>query len=96
MTLVPLTRRPARGVAEPMTMPLPRLADVVHAVTARFGSSCWTLRFGPGGEQVVVARLAEADAAARRLVGRVLGVPADAVRIRITPDLATLEALRRP
>jgi hypothetical protein len=96
VTLVPLTRRPTRAVAEPLTTPLPRLTDVVHAVTARFGSSGWTLRFGPAGEQVVVARLAEADAAARRLVGGVLGVPAEAVRIRITPDRATLEALRRP
>jgi len=96
VTLVPLTRRPSRAVAEPLTLPLPRLADVVHAVTATFGTSGWTLRFGPSGRSVVVARLAEADAAARRLVGSVLGVPAEAVRIRITPDRTTLEALRRP
>ena len=96
MTLVPLTRRPARVVAEPLTTPLPRLADVVHAVTATFGSSGWTLRFGPAGREAVVARLADADGAARRLVGSVLGVPAEAVRIRITPDRATLDALRRP
>lgn len=95
MTLVPLTRRPARVVAEPLTAPLPRLADVVHAVTATFGPSGWSLRFGPDGRQAVVARLADADGAARRLVGAVLGVPAETVRIRITPDLATLAALRR-
>jgi hypothetical protein len=96
VTLVPLTRRSARTVAEPLTTPLPRLADVVHAVTATHRSSGWTLRFGPTGREVVVARLAEADIAARRLVGSVLGVPAEAVRVRITPDRATLEALRRP
>jgi hypothetical protein len=95
VTLVPLARRSARVVAEPLTTPLPRLSDVVHAVTATFGPSGWTLRFGPGGREVVVARLADADGAARRLVGSVLGVPAETVRIRITPDLATLVALRR-
>ena len=95
MTLVPLTRRPASVVAEPLTTPLPRLSDVVHAVVATFGVSGWRLRFGPGGREVVVARLAEADAVARGLVGSVLGVPAEAVRIRITPDRATLDALRR-
>jgi hypothetical protein len=95
VTLVPLTRRPARAVAEPLTMPLPRLADVVHAVTATHRSSGWTLRFGPSGHHVVVDRLADADAAARRLVGSVLGVPAAAVRIRITPERDTLAALRR-
>jgi ApbE superfamily uncharacterized protein (UPF0280 family) len=78
-----------------MTVPLPRLADVVHAVTATFGSTGWTLRFGPADQSVVVGRLADADAAARRLVGSVLGVPAAAVRIRITPDRATLAPLRR-
>jgi hypothetical protein len=98
VTLVPLTPRSARFVAEPLTTPLPRLADVVHAVTATFGPSGWTLRFGPAGREAVVARLADADAdgAARRLVGSVLGVPAETVRIRITPDRATLDALRRP
>jgi ApbE superfamily uncharacterized protein (UPF0280 family) len=78
-----------------MTVPLPRLADVVHAVTATFGSTGWTLRFGAADQSVVVGRLADADAAARRLVGSVLGVPAAAVRIRITPDRATLAPLRR-
>jgi hypothetical protein len=95
VTLVPLTRRRAHAVAEPLTTPLPRLADVVHAVTATFASSGWTLRFGPSGQQVVVDRLAEADAAARRLVGAVLGLPEAAVRIRITPDGASLASLRR-
>ncbi|MFC5137105.1 hypothetical protein ACFPK1_02585 [Actinomycetospora rhizophila] len=90
-----MTRRPARVAAEPLTMPMPRLADVVHAVTATFGSAGWTLRFGPSGQQVVVDRLADAHAAARRLVGGVLGIPAAAVRIRITPDRATLAPLRR-
>ncbi|WP_433784300.1 hypothetical protein ACQPX6_29265 [Actinomycetospora sp. CA-101289] len=90
-----MTRRPASVVAEPLTTPLPRLSDVVHAVVATFGVSGWRLRFGPSGREVVVARLAEADGAARRLVGSVLGVPAEAVRIRITPDRATLDALRR-
>jgi len=96
VTLVPSTRRPVRVVADPLTSRLPRLTDVVHAVTATFGASGWTLRFGPAGRQVVVDRLADADLAARRLVGSVLGVPADTVRIRITPDRATLEAPRRP
>ncbi|GAA4884426.1 hypothetical protein GCM10023203_40530 [Actinomycetospora straminea] len=95
MTLVPLTRRPARVVAEPLTAPLPRLADVVHAVTATFGSTGWTLRFGPSDQHVVVERLADAHPAARRLVGAVLGVPAAVVRVRITPDGATLAPLRR-
>ncbi|MDD7940749.1 hypothetical protein PHK61_20195 [Actinomycetospora lutea] len=95
MTLVPLTRRPPRVAAEPLTMPMPRLTDVVHAVTATFGSTGWTLRFGPSGQQVVVDRLSEAHAAARRLVGAALGLPAAAVRIRITPDRATLAPLRR-
>jgi hypothetical protein len=94
VTLVPLTRRPAR-VGEPLTLPMPRLADVVHPVTATFRSSGWTLRFGPSGQQVVVGRLADADAAARRLVSSVLGIPAAAVRFRITPDRATLAPLRR-
>ena len=76
MTLVPLTRRRTPVVAEPLTRPLPRLTDVVHAVTATFASGGWTLRFGPSGQQVVVDRLAEADAAARRLVGAV-GGPGD-------------------
>jgi hypothetical protein len=95
VTLVPLTRRPAHGVAEPLTTPLPRLSDVVHAVTATFGPSGWTLRFGPAGREAVVARLADADGAARRLVGSVLGAPAETVCVRITPDLATLTPLRR-
>ena len=75
-------------------MPMPRLADVVHAVTATFGSRGWTLR-APGGQQVVVDRLADAHAAARRLVSATLGIPAATVRIRITPDRATLVPLRR-
>jgi hypothetical protein len=95
VTLVPLTQRPASVVAEPLTMPLPRLADVVHAVTATHRSSGWTLRFGPSDQHVLVGRLADADAAARRLVASVLGVPAAAVRVRITPDQATLASLRR-
>jgi hypothetical protein len=95
VTLVPLTRRRAPVVAEPLTRPLPRLSDVVHAVTATFASGGWTLRFGPSGQQVVVDRLAEADAAARRLVGAVLGLPDAAVRVRITPDGASLASLRR-
>lgn len=95
MTLVPLTCRAPRVVAEPLTMPMPRLADVVHAVTATFGSRGWTLRFGSSGQQVVVERLADAHAAARRLVGAALGIPAATVRIRITPDRATLAPLRR-
>ncbi|MHC1557998.1 hypothetical protein ACR9E3_03535 [Actinomycetospora sp. C-140] len=94
MTLVPLTRRPAR-VAEPLTLPLPRLSDVVHPVTATFGSAGWTLRFGASGQQVVVDRLADAAGAARRLVASVLGVPAGSVRTRITPDRTTLTSLRR-
>jgi len=95
VTLVPLTRRRVRAIAEPLTTPLPRLADVVHAVTATFASSGWTLRFGPSGQQVVVGRLAEADAAARRLGGAALGLPDTAVRIRITPDHDSLASLRR-
>jgi hypothetical protein len=95
VTLVPLTRRPVHAIGEPLTTPLPRLADVVHAVTATFASSGWTLRFGPCGQQVVVDRLAEADAAARRLVGAALGLPDTAVRIRITPDHDSLASLRR-
>lgn len=94
MTLVPLTRRSDR-VAEPLTLPLPRLVDVVHPVTATFHATGWTLRFGPSDRSVVVDRLADADAAARKLVGAVLGVPAASVRIRITPDRATLAPLRR-
>lgn len=93
MTLVPLTRRSAR-VVEPLTTRLPRLADV-HAVTATFGPTGWTLRFGPSGEHILVDRLAHAEPAARRLVSSVLGVPAASVRIRITPDRATLVSLRR-
>lgn len=102
MTLVPLTTRAVppgelgvRSVAEPRTAPLPRLADVVHAVTASFGTSGWTLRFGSSGHRSVVDRLSEADAAARRLVGTVLGLPPTALRVRITPDRATLTAVRR-
>ncbi|WP_285651425.1 hypothetical protein [Actinomycetospora sp. NBRC 106375] len=89
-----MTRRPAR-VAEPLTMPLPRLSDVVHPVTATFGSAGWTLRFGVSGQQVVVDRLADAAGAARRLVASVLGVPAASVRTRITPDRSTLTSPRR-
>jgi hypothetical protein len=74
---------------------MPRLADVVHAVTATFGSTGWTLRFGPAGQHVVVDRLADAHTAARRLVGAALGIPSATVRIRITPDRATLAPLRR-
>lgn len=76
-------------------MPMPRLTDVVHAVTATFGPGGWTLRFGPSGQHVVVDRLADAHAAARRLVGGALGIPAATVRTRITPDRATLTSLRR-
>jgi hypothetical protein len=89
-----LTRRASR-VADPLTLPLPRLADVVHPVTATFRPTGWTLRFGPSDQSVVVDRLADADAAARRLVASVLGIPAAAVRYRITPDHATLASLRR-
>lgn len=92
MTLVPLTVRP---VADPLTAPLPRLTDVMHAVTATFGAGGWTLRFGPSDHRSVVARLADADGAARRLVGTVLGLPPAAVRVRITPDRDTLSSLRR-
>lgn len=94
MTLVPFTRRSAR-VVDPLTAPRPRLDDVVHAVTATFDPAGWTLRFGPADQHVVVGRLADAEAAARRLVGTVLGVPAASVRVRITPDHATLASLRR-
>ena len=95
MTLVPLTRRPAR-VAEPVTLPLPRLTDVVHPVTATFGSAGWTLRFGTSGQQVVVERLADAVGAARRLVASTLGVPAASVRTRITPDDTSLASRTSP
>ena len=95
MTLVPLTARAVTPLA-PVTVPLPRLTEIVHAVTATFGSRGWTLRFGPSGQHVVVDRLADADSAARTLVGSVLGVPAAALRVRITPDRETVAALRRP
>ncbi len=102
MTLVPLTVRPdprtvraVRAVADPLTAPLPRLTDVVHAVTATFGATGWTLRFAPSGHQAVVERLVDADVAARRLVGSALGLSPASVRVRIAPDDETLVAVRR-
>ncbi len=95
MTIVPLTVRPVEVLPGPVTGPLPRVTDLVHGVTATFSGSGWTLRFGPGDDRAVVARLAGADAAARGLVATCLGVPAADVRIRIVPDAGELAALRR-
>jgi hypothetical protein len=98
VTLVPLTVRPdprTRSAALAMSDPLPRLSDSVHAVTATFATAGWTLRFGPSGHQTLVARLADADGAARRLVGAALGLPPASVRVRIAPDAQTLSAVRR-
>lgn len=90
--------RTVRAFTSAPTSPMPVLGEVVHSVTASWGAGGWTLRFGPSGPATTVPRLTGAEPDARVLVAAALGMPPRSVRVRIVPDVGTVEtvlALRR-